>query len=224
MRFQIGPPPTPTRAAHSSWFRLTAAQQIGFFLTGTPGTSDIVELEWGNAGSAGVKPLQAERIDADFGSDAEPDRVAWRFYSSSDLPSAPPNATAVRFVLRADQGAGTQIGLTAPVTYRDERLITLLESRQPSLALPNLLAYVPCVRQPIVTAATEAPKAIVGFRDSLWPLAADASPFGELSEIYSLVRLPLSDSPEPPGEVALYEVDTTIDGAAVAPPVQSTSS
>jgi len=76
----------------------------------------------------------------------------------------------------------------------------------------------------IVTAATEAPKAIVGFRDSLWPLAADASPFGELSEIYSLVRLPLSDSPEPPGEVALYEVDTTIDGAAVAPPVQSTSS
>jgi hypothetical protein len=126
----------------------------------------------------------------------------------------------MRFALRADQGAGTQIGLTAPVTYRDERLITLLERQQPSLALPNLLPYVPCVRQPVVTAAAEAPKAIVAFRDSLWPLAAPASPFAELSEIYSLVRLPLSDSSNPPGGVAVYEVDQQIEGGVSVPAVQ----
>jgi hypothetical protein len=223
VRFQIGPPPTPTSAARSSWFRLTPGQKIGFFLTGTPGTSDLLELEWGSGGSGGIQPLGAERVQADFASDAEPDRVAWRFYSARDLPSPPPGATAVRFVLRADHGAGTQIGLTAAVTYRDERLITLLKRRQPSLALPNLLAYVPCVKQPVVTAATEAPKAIVAFRDSLWPLAADASPFAELSDIYSLVRLPLSDSPDPPGAVAVYEVDQQIEGGVSVPAVQRRS-
>jgi len=224
LRFAIGPPPTPTSAARSSWFRLAASRQIGFFLTGTPGTSDILELEWGRGGSARVEPFRVDRVPADFGSDAEPDRVAWRFYSAGDLPSAPSGATAVRFALRADQGAGTQIGLTAPVIYHDERLITMLKNRQPSLALPNLLPYVPCVKQPVVTGAAEAPGAIVAFRDSLWPLAAPASPFADLSNLYSIVRLPLSDSTDPPGQVALYEVDRHIDGGVVAPPVQSPSS
>jgi hypothetical protein len=224
LRFPIGPPPTPTSAARSPWFRLSAARKIGFFLTGTPGTSDTLELEWGRGGATGVKPFRADRVSADFGTDAEPDRVAWRFYSAGDLPSVPSNATAVRFALRADQGAGTQIGLTAPVTYHDGRLITLLDQRQPSLALPNLLPYVPCIRQPVVTGVAEAPNAIVAFRDSLWPLAAPASPFAELSNLYSIVRLPLSDSTDPPGEVALYQVDRHIDGGVVAPPVQSPSS
>jgi hypothetical protein len=224
LRFPIGPPPTPTSAARSSWFRLTAARQIGFFLTGTPGTSDLLDLEWGRGGPTGVKPFRADRIPADFDTDAEPDRVAWRFYSAGDLPSVPSRATAVRFALRTDQGAGTQIGLTAPVTYHDGRLVGLLDQRQPSLALPNLLPYVPCVRQPLVTGVAEAPNAIVAFRDSLWPLAASASPFADLSNLYSIVRLPLSDSTDPPGEVALYEVDRHIDGGVVAPPVQSPSS
>jgi len=222
-RFQIGPPPTPTTAARSSWFHLTPAQRFGFFLTGTPGTSDILELEWGRSGSAAVKPLGTDQVPADFGTDAEPSRVTWRFYSAGDLPAPPSDATAVRFALRADQGAGTQIGLTAPVAYRDGRMITLLQQRKPSLALPNLLPYVPCVSQPVVTAATEAPQAIVAFRDSLWPLAADASPFAELSDLYPIVRLPLSDAANPPGQVALYEVDSHIEGAVLAPAVQRPS-
>jgi hypothetical protein len=220
-RFQLGPPSTRTSAARSSWFRVPKSKRVGFFLTGRPGPADILELEWGRRRSGEFQTLGADRVSADFGSDAEPERVAWRFYSAHDLPSPPGGATAVRFALRSDAGAGTQIGLTAPVTYRDGRLITVLESKQPSLALPNLLPYVPCVRQPVVTGVAEVPKAIVAFRDSLWPLAAAASPFAELTEVYSLVRLPLSDSEDPPGEVVLYEVDRHIDGGVVAPPVQS---
>jgi hypothetical protein len=222
IRFQLGPG-TGTSAARSSWFRLPAAHRIGFFLTGAPGPSDILELEWGRERSGGIEPLRSERVSADFASDAEPGRVAWRFYSDGDLPSAPSDATAVRFALRADAGAGTQIGLTAPVTYRDGRLTTVLENQQPSVALPNLLPYVPCVRQPIVTGAVEVPKAIVAFRDSLWPLAAPASPFAELTELYALIRMPLSDSHDPPGQVAVYEVDRHIDGGLMAPPVQRSS-
>jgi hypothetical protein len=59
---------------------------------------------------------------------------------------------------------------------------------------------------------------IVAFRDTTWPLGSGTSPFDQLPDLYPLVRLPLSDSPDPPGEVAVYEVDRHIDGAAVLPP------
>jgi hypothetical protein len=62
------------------------------------------------------------------------------------------------------------------------------------------------------------PSLIVAFRDSMWPLSTDHSPFAGLANLYPFVRLPLSDSRDPPGEVAIYEVDRHIEGAALVPP------
>jgi hypothetical protein len=107
------------------------------------------------------------------------------------------------------------------VTYDDESLARLLVGDGPSLALPNLLTYVPCVTQPRVGGVADVPKLVLAFRDTMWPLGTGTSPFDELSELYPFVRLPLSDSHYPPGDVAVYEVDRRIEGAAIAPPVVS---
>ena len=113
---------------------------------------------------------------------------------------------------------GTPIGLTAPVTYDDEHLARLLERSVPSVALPNLLTYVPCIKQPRVAGVTQVPKTIVGLSNSLWPLTTDTSPFEGVAHLYDVVRLSLADSEDPPGDVAVYVVDRRIAGAAVAPP------
>jgi hypothetical protein len=78
---------------------------------------------------------------------------------------------------------------------------------------------VPCIDQPRVAAIADVPRTILAFGGSLWPVGTGTSPFDLVSEIYRLVRLPLSDSRDPPDDVAVYAVETHIAGAAVAPPV-----
>jgi hypothetical protein len=212
--FALGPPP-----ARSVWFWIPQGQRWGFFLTGIPGSSDRLELEWGRAQANGpVKQVAAAAVDGVLTDDARPDIVYWRFYSAGNLPATPNEATVVRFALRADLGPGQAIGLTAPVAYENDQLARVLRRESPTLVLPNLLTYFPCVKQPRVGGVAEVPRLIVAFRDTMWPLGTGTSPFDQLPDLYPLVRLPLSDSREPPDEVAVYAVDRRIDGAAVAPP------
>jgi Mycobacterial cell wall arabinan synthesis protein len=215
-RLALGAPP-----ARSPWFRLPHGQRMGFFLTGIPGSSDSLELEWGRMQRGRVERMGSAGVTSVLTDDARPDIVYWRFYAAGDLPTPPPGAGAVRFALRTELGPGAAIGLTAPVTYEDEPLVALLERNVPSLALPNLLTYVPCVKQPRVGGGAEVPKVILAFRDTMWPLGTGTSPFDELPELYPLVRLPLSDSQDPPADVAVYDVDRRIGGAAIAPPLVS---
>jgi hypothetical protein len=115
------------------------------------------------------------------------------------------------------------IGLTPPVTYEDEPLARLLRDNQPAFALPNLLPYVPCVRLAAVSrGVAEVPRLIVAFRDTTWPFGAGTSPIDELPDLYRLVRLPLSDSADPPDDVVVYVVDTRTAGTALAAAVPST--
>jgi arabinosyltransferase C len=214
-RFALGPPP-----ADSPWFRLPQGRRTGLFVTGVPGSADALALEWGRARPGGLERLAGASVEGVRGDDARPDLLYWRFLSAGSLPSPPPEANAVRF-LAGGVGPGSEIGLTAPVTYEDESLAGLLERNVPSLALPNLLAYVPCVQQPRVAGVAEVPRLIVAFRDTMWPLGTGTSPFDGVSELHPLVRLPLSDSDDPPGEVVVYEVDARIDGGVVAPAVRS---
>jgi arabinosyltransferase C len=214
-RFALGPPP-----ASSPWFRLPHGKRVGFFLAGIPGSADSLELEWGRAHNGKVEQLAAAGVSVPT-DDARPDLSYWRFYSAANLPSAPAGATAVRFAVRSANGPGAALGLTAPVTYDDESLARLLVGDGPSLALPNLLTYVPCVTQPRVGGVADVPKLVLAFRDTMWPLGTGTSPFDELPELYRFVRLSLSDSQNPPGNVAVYEVDRRIEGAAIAPPVVS---
>jgi hypothetical protein len=216
-RYALGPPP-----ASSPWFRLPSGKRVGFFLAGAPGSADSLELEWGRARNGNVEQLATAGVSVPT-DDARPDLGYWRFYAAANLPTAPAEASAIRFVVRSATGTepGAALGLTAPVTYEDVPLAGLLARERPSLALPNLLTYVPCVRQPRVAGVADVPNLLLAFRDTMWPLGTGTSPFDELPELYPFVRLPLSDSRNPPGDVAVYEVDRRIEGAEIAPAVVS---
>jgi hypothetical protein len=174
-------------------------------------------VEWARQDGASVKPLRAAGAAGDASTDTRPDLVYWRFYAAADLPPIPARANVVRFVLATSGQPGSPVGVTPPLTYTDESLATALQRDAPTLALPNLLPYVPCVRQPRVDETAQMPGAILAFRTSMWPVGAGTSPFDGVTNVYPLVRLPLSDSADPPGDVALYEVDRKIDGAVLAP-------
>jgi hypothetical protein len=103
------------------------------------------------------------------------------------------------------------------VGYEDESLAARLQRSRPALALPNLRTYVPCIEQPTIAGSAEVPRLIVGQQGTLWPLGTGTSPFDGVPHLYNLVRLPLTDSQDPPGDVAVYDVDTHIPGGAVAP-------
>jgi hypothetical protein len=221
-------PPTPVAGvqpltlasgAASSWFPLPARGRIGFFLAGVPVGEDHLSLEWARRAGATVKPLGRAGVAEDAGTDTRPDLVYWRFYAAADLPAVPAEANVVRFVLATSGRPGTAIGLTPPVTYTDQSLATAVRRDTPTLAVPNLLPYVPCVRQPEVDETAQMPGAILAFRTTMWPVGAGTSPFDGVTDVYPLVRLPLSDSADRPGDVALYEVDRRIEGATLAPAV-----
>jgi hypothetical protein len=195
----------------SGWYALPG-RPVGVFVSGAPGTS--LELEWGRQAGGSFKPAGAQTLQAIAADDARPDVVYWRFVP---LPQPPAGADAVR--LRST--AGATVATTAPVTYGNTHLVDLLETRSPSLALPNLLTYVPCVQQPRVGAVAEPPKAIVAFRNSMWPLGTGTSPFDGITGVYQLVRLPLTDSAAKPNEVAVYVVDDRIGGGRLLPPETS---
>ena len=120
----------------------------------------------------------------------------------------------MRIVLRSAATPSAGVILTGPVTYDDRRLSDVMRNEEPSLVLPNLLTYAPCARQPRVAGAVQAPKLMLAFRSTIWPLGTGTSPFDGLPLLYRFIRLPLSDSSDPPGDVAVYDVDQAIPGAA----------
>jgi hypothetical protein len=219
--FALGPT-SPDRPARSPWFAVNRGRRTGFFLTGGPSASESVALDWGRTSGSRATPIGSGQIAGDLGSDARPELGYWRFNGASSLPAAPSGADALRFTAATAGAAAAGIGLTPPVSYDDETLTRLL-ARHPAIALPNLLTYLPCVQLPPVRrGVAEVPKAIVAFRDSMWPIGAGTSAFDEVTDLYPLVRLPLSDSEVAPDDVVVYVVDTASPGAALAPAVPST--
>jgi hypothetical protein len=101
------------------------------------------------------------------------------------------------------------------VSYENVALAELLETEGArTLALPNLVTYFPCAEQPSVAAGVaEPPRLVVGFDQTIWPVTAGTSPFDALPRLYPLTRLPLTDSPDPPRDVAIYVAEPRIPGA-----------
>jgi hypothetical protein len=211
-RFLLGP-----AAPRSGWYARTPGP-VGVFVSGAPGTP--IELEWGRRTGNRIRPVARHGLDALPADDARPDLVYWRFVPLDSLPQAPAGAEAIRLHL----AGGGPVAVTAPVRYESTRLRDLLEVRSPSLALPNLLTYVPCVQQPRLGGVAEPPKAILAFRNSTWPLGTGTSPFDGITGVYQLVRLPLTQSAHQPNEVAVYVVDQRIDGGQLVPPEESAGS
>ncbi|MFY9579847.1 MAG: arabinosyltransferase domain-containing protein [Gaiellaceae bacterium] len=223
-RFALEPPAVTMLSARSPWFALPSGHSIGFFVTAPQDSTAKLELEWGRAHGSRVERLGAEGVSTDFANDAQPGgRLYWRFDAAGDLPSPPPGATAVRFAVHSDVEPAVPIGLTPPVTYVNETLARLLRRDKPAVVVPNLLTYVPCANQPRVSGVAEVPKLLIAFRTSLWPLSTDTSPFEDVPQLYDVVRLSLADSKDPPGDVAVYEVNRQIEGAVVAAPVATTT-
>jgi len=206
-RYVLGPAP-----ATSAWFPLRAGRRVGFFATGES-AGDSLRVEWRGSG----RVIGSDSVaDASLG-DPSPQLVAWRFFPAGSLPARPPGADAMRIAVDAAVAPGGALTVTAPVTYADEPLRRRLARTTPALALPNLLTYVPCVRQPAIHGVAEVPRLLVAQQGTVWPLGTGSSPFDGLPDLYNLVRLPLSDSAHPPGDVVVYDVDTRLPGAALAP-------
>jgi hypothetical protein len=82
------------------------------------------------------------------------------------------------------------------------------------------------VRQPLLRdGVVEVPRYIITSRDfgRTWPLRyRGASPFDGVVDLYRLERLPVSDSRDAPGDVAIFAVDQRIPGTKLLPAVART--
>ena len=162
-------------------------EHVALLIEGTPPASERVVAH--PSGAKGVT------VSTDFSNAAGANLVGWRFYPVS----VPTGTSALRLTATP---AGVTVKVVTDYTLRP--LAGVLRQR-PVLALPNLLPYAPCIRQPRVGAVAEAPTAILAFGNSLWPVSTDTSPFSELGKLYSVVRFPVVGSHAPPN-LALYEV------------------
>jgi hypothetical protein len=215
----LGPAPAADAPAATPWFEAPPDELVGIFFSGTPGPSDRVELEWGSSEGGGISALGAGGVPLDHGPDSRSDVSPWRFLPAGSLPARPTGANAVRLLLRSDPVPGGLVALTAPVTYRNALLADVLETEAaPALVLPNLVTYFPCADQPDISGGVaEPPRVVVGFTQTIWPVTAGTSPFDSLPRLYPLTRFPLTDSPDPPGDVAVYLAEPRIAGGIRVP-------
>jgi hypothetical protein len=222
--YTLGPATANDARATSAWFAAPTGADIGVFVGGTPAPADRLELEWGRLEGGTIVPLGGGGVPVDHGPDGRFDLVPWRFVPAGSLPARPPGANALHFALRSDPVPGGVVALTAPVSYENVALVELLEAEGTrTLVLPNLVTYFPCAEQPEVAAGVaEPPRLIVGFDQTIWPVTAGTSPFDAAPRVFPPVRLPLTDSPDPPADLSVYVLDRTIRGA-VETPVETVS-
>jgi Mycobacterial cell wall arabinan synthesis protein len=215
--FALGP--TESGIARTPWLDLPAGD-FGLLLAGTPLATDRLWLEWGDRDR---RVLQSDAFSADTGSELTNGIASWRLYAADDLPARAPDATSVRVVLRSDVGAGSALAVTAPVTYGDDSLARHLG--MPTLVIPPVVTYVPCVEQPQLSGGVVAvPRTLLTLRFSAAkPLVYDTSPFQGLLDLYPLLRLPLVHADPRLRELVVFEVDDRIPGAALAPPSAASS-
>jgi len=233
-------PPSPVRSlprfalaplsggsARSAWFELPAGRRVGLFVAGTPGSSERLGLEWGRRQRGQIVSLGDQEIPVDLASDIGAGSIPWRFLAATELPPPTREADVARVTFRAGDVPGSAIAVTSLITYTNESLVEQFRrSGNPSLVLPNLLMYFPCVQQPLLrNGVVEVPRHIVTSGDfgATWPLRyRGTSPFDGVIDLYRLDRLPISDSKYALGDVAVFAVDRTIPGATPLPPVERT--
>lgn len=218
-RFALGPGDGAT-----PWFELPADSRFGLFVAGARGPSDRLQLEWGRHRDAGVVELLGRATVQDDSGPLSGD-APWRFHSAGELHDPVSETTAIRVVL--DSGdAPVAVAVTSPVTYESEVLAGRVRSATPTLVLPNLRMYFPCVRQPTLkNGVVEPPSHVVSWAfaksSSLW--GRGSSPFEGVRDLYDLERLSIADSDNPPPDVFVYRLDHRIPGATLVPPTASTS-
>ncbi len=147
-RFALGP--APGGPLESSWYRISRDRPMGIFVSGAPGSSNALSLEWGRNRRDAIESLRRDPVVIGDGPHDER-ALPWRFALASELPQAPTDADAVRVVFENRISRGSAVGVSAPVTYASEPLTKQLSDRaSSSLIHPAFLPYFPCARQPTI--------------------------------------------------------------------------
>ena len=225
----IPPSPVPGAArlelsstrARTPWFRLPRDRRLGLFVAGAGIRPGSLALQWGRARTGSIEVLGSDGVG---GLAPRIASAPWTFVAASELPRPDPRATVVRLAVPQAGAPGAPIGVTAPVTYRTERLADALEEQSsPTLVHPTLVLYFPCARQPALrSGAVEVPRYFVWFDQPFQPHPYEAtSPFAGVHDLFAVQRVPLADSARPPAGVVVYEVDRRVPGGAVAAPDSS---
>jgi hypothetical protein len=217
-RFALGP--TGSEYVETPWFALPPEAPVGLFVSGKPGTSDVVELEWGRPHGKLTELLRSSRIPVGFAHETG-SSIPWRFVSARELPARPRAATLARVRIRSDSAEPATVGITAPVTYETSKLsaeLGIAGSRP--LVMPSLLTYFPCADLPQMRdGIVEAPTHIVVRSTASSPIEfTRTSPFRGVLDLYSLERLPFADSENPPKDFVVFGVDKGVPGGVVVPP------
>ncbi|MDQ3380626.1 MAG: arabinosyltransferase domain-containing protein [Actinomycetota bacterium] len=216
-RFALGP--TRNTASYSPWFERPASGRAGLFVTGTPGLSDTLRLEWGRSEGARIERLGSADITEVV---SEPSGNApWRFFAAGDLPSPHPRATIARVEYRPGVQPGNAVAASALVTYANERLAPLMSAgASRTLVYPELYLYFPCRKVPqLQNGAVGIPQFVVIGQTVSPPLRYHVtSPFVGLLDLYELERVPVADSEESVDRLRVFAVEARIPGAALAPP------
>ena len=220
-RYALGP--TRRFTSSSPWFELPQNRRAGLFVMGTPGPADTVWLDWGSSDGGRVEVLESDEITEVV---SEPSGNApWRFFAAGDLSPPPARATVVRVEYRAASAPGTALAVSAPVTYVNEPLAPLMSSATArTLVYPELYLYFPCRNLPeLRDGAVEVPEYVVIGETESPPLRYHVtSPFVGLLDLYDLERVPVADSVDQVDRLRIFEVDTRIPGASLAPPTRTT--
>ena len=212
--------PLPGGPAESPWYRLGPDVQIGIFVSGPPGSSNTLSLEWGQDRRGAIERVGKDRFFVDDRPHAE-DALAWKFVLASELPRAPLDADAVRVVFEDRIFRGLSVGVSAPVTYTRRTLTEQIDDgTSPALIHPIVLPYYPCARQPTIrNGVAETPSSIITRLDTSDPVQmVGTSPFEGLLDMYTLHRLAFGDSQNPLDDSIAFAVDKRIRGAIEASP------
>lgn len=208
--------PGPPQAA-TPWFKVSAEQPLGVFVSGVPATTDQLLLDWGRLTERGVEQLSADEFTPTLR--YLPGTAPWRFLTREDLPPLDPNATHARISFRTTGTPRSALAVTPLMSYEAQTLASVLDkARWNVLVYPELLPYFPCARLPILEdGVVDVPSYAVLTMDPFALFNRDlGSPFVGLRDMYALERVSTSDTPDEPGGVIVIRLHTEIPGAAVA--------
>jgi hypothetical protein len=210
-RFALRRSPAGPASSRTPWFAVTPGERIGFFAG--VGREFEVDVEWGRRRSGRVEETARESVPV-VPPDVLSKVLTWLFVPLGERSGQ--DADAVRLAL--PPAGRRSIAVTGPVAYEEMRLERrLASSTAPALVMPNVRAYVPCVRQPqLAEGIVEVPGVVIG-SGSTWPLGTGTSPFDGIFDLYRVNRLPLTTSARVKWDVAVFEVDTRIPGARIVP-------
>lgn len=166
------------------------ASPVGVFTTALRGT-DVLRVTWGRRRRDGVTPLVSRRADL---RQAFRGKAHSQFVAEDSFPRRPIAADSIRLELLGAKGLRSSAFVSAPVTYAQYPLSSLLSRpRSASLVSPFLFEAMPCARLPTLRyGVAQPPSLLVDF--SPYTILGPTSLFHGIEQVLDVVRIPLEAS------------------------------